>query len=375
MRFAEADNVISVSGQHRTCFNQLQAAPARDAMSALPWMIFKSATTNPFRILSLVGLLLFSVTLHAQTGAPMQSQRSGNPVLPGWYADPEGVVINNRYWIFPTYSAHYDQQVFMDAFSSPDLVTWTRHARIIDTAAFKWARRAMWAPAMVEKGGKFYLFFAANDIQQESALGGIGVAVAEKPEGPYKDWLGKPLINGIVNKAQPIDQFVFRDADGQYYMIYGGWGRCNMVKLKDDFTGLLPFDDGQVFREITPQGYVEGPFLFQRKGKYYFMWSEGGWTGPDYRVAYAMADTPFGPWTRMGTVLQQDPAVATGAGHHSVIQVPGTDEWLMVYHRRPLGETDANHRVTCIDKMAFDEQGRILPVKISFEGVTARPLQ
>ena len=305
----------------------------------------------------------------------MQSQRSGNPVLPGWYADPEGVVINNRYWIFPTYSAHYDQQVFMDAFSSPDLVTWTRHARIIDTAAVKWARRAMWAPAMVEKGGKFYLFFAANDIQQESALGGIGVAVADKPEGPYKDWLGKPLLNLIVNKAQPIDQFVFRDADGQYYMIYGGWGRCNMVKLKDDFTGLLPFDDGQVFREITPQGYVEGPFLFQRKGKYYFMWSEGGWTGPDYRVAYAMADTPFGPWTRMGTVLQQDPAVATGAGHHSVIQVPGTDEWLMVYHRRPLGETDANHRVTCIDKMAFDEQGRILPVKISFEGVTARPLQ
>lgn len=260
----------------------------------------------------------------------------------------------------------------MDAFSSADLRSWTKHPRIIDTAAVQWAKRAMWAPAIIQKGKKYYLFFAANDIQQETELGGIGVAVANKPEGPYKDLLGKPLINAIVNKAQPIDQFVFQDNDGQYYMIYGGWGRCNMVKLNSDFTGLLPFEDGQTFKEITPQGYVEGPFMFQRKGKYYFMWSEGGWGGPNYRVAYAMADSPFGPWQRIGTVLQQDPAVATGAGHHSVVQVPGKDEWLIIYHRRPLGETHHNHRVTCIDKMTFDANGLIQPVKMTFEGPVGR---
>lgn len=105
------------------------------------------------------------------------------------------------------------------------------------------------------------------------------------------------------------------------------------------------------------------------------MWSEGGWGGPHYKVAYAMADSPFGPFERIGTVLQQDSAVATGAGHHSVIQVPGKDQWYIVYHRRPLGETAANNRVTCIDNMYFDDQGLIQPVKITFEGVKKNKLK
>ncbi|GAA4456053.1 hypothetical protein GCM10023189_24710 [Nibrella saemangeumensis] len=300
---------------------------------------------------------------------------SGNPVFPGWYADPEGIVFGKTYWIYPTYSAPYEQQVFMDAFSSPDLVTWTKHSRIIDTTAIKWAKRAMWAPAVVEKGGKYYLFFGANDIQNDKEMGGIGVAVADKPAGPFKDHLGKPLIAQFHNGAQPIDQFVFKDKDGQYYMIYGGWRHCNIAKLKDDFTGFTPMADGTTFKEITPKGYVEGPFMFIRNGKYYFMWSEGGWGGPNYSVAYAVADSPFGPFERVGKILQQDPTVATGAGHHSVIQVPGKDEWYIVYHRRPLTETKANHRETCIDELRFDENGAILPVKITVEGVPKRPLR
>ena len=264
----------------------------------------------------------------------------------------------------------------MDAFSSPDLVTWTKHSRIIDTTAIKWAWRAMWAPAIVEKGGKYYLFFGANDIQNDQKdVGGIGVAVANNPAGPFKDHLGKPLIDKIINGAQPIDQFVFKDKDGQYYMIYGGWRHCNIAKLKDDFTGFVPFADGTTFREITPKGYVEGPFMFIRNGKYYFMWSEGGWTGPNYSVAYAMADSPFGPFERVDKILKQDPGVATGAGHHSVIQVPGKDQWYIVYHRRPLTETDGNHRETCIDIMEFDANGLIKPVKITVDGVKPQPLR
>jgi len=300
-----------------------------------------------------------------------EKQLSGNPIFPGWYADPEATIIKNQYWIFPTYSAPYEQQVFMDAFSSSDLVNWTKHERIIDTSSIKWAKKAMWAPAIVEKDGKYFLFFAANDIQTEKEPGGIGVAVADKPEGPYKDHLGKPLLHYIVNRAQPIDQFVFKDKFGEYYMIYGGWGRCNITKLNSDFTALipLPFEDKSIFKEITPKGYVEGPIMFLKNNKYYFMWSEGGWTGPDYRVAYAIGNSPFGPFERIGTILQQDTAVATGAGHHSVIQIPGSDDWYIIYHRRPLGETDRNHRATCIDKMEFDEKGFIKPVKITFEGV------
>ena len=306
---------------------------------------------------------------------PVQAQKmSGNPLFPGWYADPEGAVFGNRYWIYPTYSDAYEKQVFLDAFSSRDLIKWKKHSHILDTAAVKWAHKAMWAPAIVHKDGRYFLFFAANDIQNDEETGGIGVAVADQPQGPYKDYLGKPLLDKFHNGAQPIDQFVFHDADGQYYMIYGGWRHCNIVRLKADFSGFEPYEDGSVFREITPEGYVEGPFMFIRNEKYYFMWSEGGWGGPDYRVAYAMADSPFGPFERIGVVLQQDPAVATGAGHHSLINAPHSDDWYIVYHRRPLTETHHNHRATCMDKLEFDDQGLIRPVKITFEGVKRNKL-
>jgi beta-xylosidase len=296
---------------------------------------------------------------------------SGNPVLEGWYADPEGIIYDGRYWIYPTYSDAYERQVFFDCFSSDDLVNWTKHAHIIDTAEVRWAKRAMWAPSAIRKDGKYYLFFSANDVH-EGEIGGIGVAVAERPEGPYKDLIGRPLINDIVNGAQPIDQFVFRDDDGAYYMYYGGWGHCNVVRLSDDFTSILPGDDGLLYREVTPENYVEGPFMFKKDGKYYFMWSEGGWTGPDYSVAYAIADSPFGPFRREAGILQQDSTIATGAGHHSVIRIPGTEDYYIVYHRRPKGETHANHRATCIDRLFFDEAGRIEPVKITAEGVEQR---
>ncbi len=231
----------------------------------------------------------------------------------------------------------------------------------------------MWAPSIIKKNNQYFFFFGANDVHP-GEVGGIGVAVANNPAGPFKDHLGKPLINEIHNGAQPIDQFVFRDKDGKDYLIYGGWGHCNIAQLNPDYTGFVPFSDGKTFHEITPKNYVEGPIMFIRDGKYYFMWSEGGWTGPDYSVAYAVGDSPFGPFERVGKVLQQDPTVATGAGHHSVINPPGTNDWFIIYHRRPLTETDGNHRETCIDRMYFDEKGLIKPVKITGEGVDAKRL-
>ncbi|WP_410492641.1 glycoside hydrolase family 43 protein [Dysgonomonas sp. ZJ279] len=300
---------------------------------------------------------------------------SGNPIAEGWYADPEGIIFGDKYWVYPTYSAPYDQQVFMDAFSSPDLVNWTKHERIIDTAAVKWVKRALWAPAIVEKDKRYYLFFGGNDIQSDNEYGGIGVAVSDKPEGPFKDHIGKPLIDKFYNGAQPIDQFVFKDVDGSYYIYYGGWRHCNVAKLNDDFTAIVPMADGTMFKEVTPDKFVEGAFMFMRGGKYYFMWSEGGWTGPDYSVGYAIADSPMGPFKRIDKILQQDPKIATGAGHHSIIHEPKSDKWYIVYHRRPLTETDGNHRVTCIDEIFFDDNGLIKPVVITNEGVKANPLK
>lgn len=328
----------------------------------------KKTFWNKILLLTVIALWMGAGTLEAKT-----PRKSGNPIFKGWYADPHAVIYGKTYWVYPTYSDVYEKQVFMDCFSSKDLVNWTKHSNIIDTAEVKWAKKCLWAPAALYKDGKYYLFFAANDVH-EGEIGGIGVAVADRPQGPYKDLLGKPLINEIVNGAQPIDQFVY-EIDGHYYMYYGGWGHCNVVKLKDDFTGLVPFEDGTIYKEITPEKYVEGSFMFKKDGKYYFMWSEGGWTGPDYCVAYAISESPFGPFKRIGKILQQDMNVATGAGHHSIINLPGTDEWYIIYHRHPLGDKNGHHRETCIEKMEFTSDGFIKPVQITFEGVEARKIK
>lgn len=320
---------------------------------------------------------MLSTILSLPTSADGQERKqklAGNPVFKGWYADPEGAVFQKKYWIYPTYSAPFGKQLHFDAFSSDDLVCWRKHERILSVDGVKWIRNALWAPSIIERDGRYYLFFSANNIQNDQQHGGIGVAVADNPAGPFKDALGKPLIDKIINGAQPIDQFVFRDDDGKYYMYYGGWGHCNVVVLNDDLVSFGTFADGSVIKEVTPENYVEGPFMLKRRGKYYFMWSEGGWTGPDYCVAYAISDSPLGPFERKGVILKQDPAIGTGAGHHSVIKGKGKDNYYIVYHRHPLNETDGNARETCIDKLIFSKDGNIVPVKMTKTGVKRKTL-
>lgn len=304
---------------------------------------------------------------------------SGNPIFEGWYADPEGVILDHKFWIYPTFSANYEDQVFLDAFSSVDLVNWEKHSHILDTTVIKWAKKAIWAPCIVKKDSSYFLFFSANDIQapfrngyvtEDNRTGGIGIGISSAPQGPFKDYLGKPLIQEFYNKAQPIDQFVFEDRDSQYYLIYGGWGHCNIARLQADFTALIPYTDGSIVKEITPEGYVEGPVMFLRKDKYYLMWSEGNWTDESYKVAYGISDTPFGPFIKQSTILETNPLIATGAGHHSVVKMPDTDDWYMIYHRRPIPNEGRDHRVVCIDRMFFNPDGTIQAVLMTKEGVS-----
>ncbi|KAK9416483.1 putative 3-keto-disaccharide hydrolase domain-containing protein [Seiridium unicorne] len=292
---------------------------------------------------------------------------AGNPFVDGWYADPDTEIYNGKYWVFPTTSDVYENQTYLDAFSSPDLINWTKHPNILTVDGVKWATKAVWAPAPIARNGKYYLYFGANDIQEDEdeagMVGGIGVAVANEPEGPYIDAIGEPLIGHYHNAAQPIDQDVFiDDKDGQAYIYYGGHSHANVAKLNEDMISVGTFDDDSQFKEITPENYVEGSQMIKRNGIYYFMWSEGGWTGPDYSVSYAMSDSPLGPFVRKDKILQQDSAVAKGSGHHGVINIPDTDIWYIVYHRRPLSESDGNHRVLAFDRMYFNDDGTIAPV-------------
>ncbi|KAF1968027.1 endo-1,4-beta-xylanase D [Bimuria novae-zelandiae CBS 107.79] len=300
------------------------------------------------------------------------TSEAGNPIVDGWYADPDTAIYEGKHWIFPTSSYDYDEQTYLDAFSSPDLINWTKHPNILTVKDVAWAKYAVWAPAPAFRNGKYYLYFGANDLQEDEAkrgvVGGIGVAVADKPQGPYVDAIGKPLIGNYSTfpGAQPIDQDVFIDDDGRAYIYYGGHKHANVAKLNKSMTELDKFEDGTEFKEITPFDYVEGPQMLKRQGKYYLMWSAGGWTGPDYRVSYLMADSPLGPFLNKtgNLILQQDSAVARGSGHNGIIHIPNTDIYYITYHRRPLGETDGNHRVLCYDRLYFNEDGSIEPIKM-----------
>jgi len=114
--------------------------------------------------------------------------------------------------------------------------------------------------------------------------------------------------------------------------------------------------------------------VLKRKGTYYFMWSEGDWGDASYGVAYAKSSSPTGPFVQVGKILSTDAAVANGPGHHSVLQIPGTDDWYIVYHRHPLGTTGPDERVMAVDRMRFDEKGDIIPVAITADGPGALPL-
>lgn len=326
-------------------------------------------------------VFLAGVAANEATVPNYTTAEAGNPFVAGWYADPDTAFFEGEYWVYPTASLAYEEQTYLDAFSSPDLVHWTKHARVLTTANIPWATKALWAPAPVARNGKYYLYFGANDIQEDEAaagaVGGIGVAVADAPGGPFVDALGRPLVGDYHHGAQPIDQAVFVDDDGQAYLYYGGHSHANVAKLNADMTSLGRLDDDDddhgnataQFRSITPTDYVEGAQMLKRNGVYYFMWSEGGWQGPDYRVAYATASSPLGPFARRGTILAQDAAVARGSGHHGVVTVPGTDVHYIVYHRRPLHETDGNHRVLAYDRLCFvqdDANGvdAIVPVRM-----------
>lgn len=290
---------------------------------------------------------------------------TGNPLFPGWYADPEIHFFAGRYYVYPTTSGHYTSQASFECWSSADLTDWRNEGVILDFKDVPWSTNfAAWAPSCAEKNGKYYFYFSAGDGA------GLGVAVSDSPAGPFRDAIGRPLVGYYPHGAQPIDAHCFVDDDGRAYLYFGGHGHCVVAPLTPTMCAI-----NRDFREITPTpNYVEGPFMVKRRGVYYLMWSEGGWGDHTYLAAYGVADNPYGPFEYGGRLLENHPEVANGAGHHSVLRLPGTDdEWVICYHRRPLGETDANHRVTCLDRLTFRDDGSIAPVTLTHEGVPAWP--
>ncbi|KAL1956689.1 hypothetical protein VTO42DRAFT_6939 [Malbranchea cinnamomea] len=206
------------------------------------------------------------LVLPLQTTTPLIDRDwTGNPIIEGWYADPDIHIFNGEYWLYPTSSAGFETQTYYDAFSSRDLLTWTKYDRILDFVDVPWSTyHAAWAPSVAHKNGKYYMYFSAGEGV------GIGVAEAEWPGGPFIDVLGAPLITEWHFDAQPIDAAMFIDDDGRNYLYYGGKYHCVVVELEDNVIATK----GE-YVEITPPDYVEAPFMLKRNGTYYLMYSVG----------------------------------------------------------------------------------------------------
>lgn len=301
-----------------------------------------------------------------------------NPILPEFHADPEILFSSQtgRYYIYSTTDGTpgwggADFRIY----SSDNLADWKYEGVALDLKGdqVSWANGNAWAPAAieVERDGKklYYLFYSGHNVEQNAKS--IGVAVAETPVGPFVD-LGHPLVDkSPAGRGQQIDVDVFRDPVSGKYFLYWGNGYMAGAELTDDLKALVP----GTTKVMTPKGgslktyqYREAPYVFYRNGKYYFMWSVDDTGSPNYHVAYGTSDSPLGDIKVADpcTILIQNPEKEIyGPAHNSVIQLPGTDEWRIVYHRinkNFLKNAPGIHREVCIDRLEFNPDGTIKPV-------------
>ena len=311
------------------------------------------------------------------------------PILSGFHADPEVLYSNKtkKYYIYsttdgtPGWGGH-DFSVF----SSENLMDWKDEGKMLDVKGdqVKWATGNAWAPCIIEKkvgkAYKYFFYFSAHNPQSNRKE--IGVAVSDSPTGPFVD-SGAPIITDAdrpkeARGGQAIDVDVFQDPKTGKFYLYWGNGFMAGAELNDDMLSVKK----ETITHLTPKGgnlqswaFREGAYVFYRKGTYYFMWSVDDTGSPNYHVCYGTAKSPLGPITideNSYMVIKQKPEDQIyGTAHNSVLQIPGKDEWYIVYHRinkNFVHHESGIHREVCIDRMTFDKQGRIIPVTPTLNG-------
>ncbi|KAH8177216.1 glycosyl hydrolases family 43 domain-containing protein [Sarocladium implicatum] len=299
-----------------------------------------------------------------------------SPVLKGLYADPNIAVFGCNYYIYATTDGFegWGGNVFY-VWKSPDLVEWTRADEPFltldgENGNVPWANGNAWAPTIAERDGKYYFYFSGNNPSLDNTKT-IGVAVAESPEGPFTAQ-EKAMITGQESVSSgTIDPATFHDpVSGKYYFLWGN-GSPVIAELNDDMISIN-WDTASFISGL--EDFREGIFLNYRDGVYHLTYAIDDTRSENYRVGYATASDPYGPYTYHGLILQKDEAQGIlGTGHSSIINVPGTDDWYIAYHRFAIPNGNGTNRETTIDKLEFDtETGLIKPVTPTLSSVAAQ---
>ena len=311
--------------------------------------------------------LIFVLTLIG-----VNSLSAQNPIVRNQFsADPTARVLNGKVYVFPSHdipvppNTNLRKDWFCMAdyhvFSSENLTDWLDHGVIVSQNKVKWVDStsySMWAPDCIEHNGKYYFYFPANkkvaDANGRKGFG-IGVAIADKPEGPYLP-LPEP-IKGVSG----IDPNVFIDKDGQAYL-YWAMGNIVVAKLKENMTELA--SEPQIIANLPQKGLKEGPFVFERNGIYYL-------TIPHVenkieRLEYAIGDNPMGPFKMAGVVMDESP-MNCWTNHQSFVQFKG--QWYLFYHQNAYSPKFDKNRSICADSLFFNSDGTIRKVTPTLRGV------
>lgn len=302
----------------------------------------------------------------------MKAVEMKSPVLPGYYADPNIIAFDDTYYIYATsdgYEGWGGDEFYV--WKSKDLVNWERGEEPFlkldnEDGNVPWASGNGWAPTIIERDGKYYFYFSGHNDEVDRKT--MGVAVADSPEGPFTAEPEPMVMNDEeVTSGQAIDPAAFRDPESGKYFLYWGNGNPVYAELEDDMVSLKP-DSIKEMDGLTD--YREATFMNYRDGRYHLTYSIDDTGSPDYRIGYATSDSPHGPWEYQGVILEKDPSLGIlGTGHNSVLNVPGTDDWYMVYHRFAIPDGDGTHRETTIDRLTFDEDGYMEEVTPTLESV------
>lgn len=292
--------------------------------------------------------------------------QSQNPIISGQFtADPTARVFNGKIYLYPSHDIPSPIERLNEwfcmadyhVFSSENMVDWTDHGVIISQENVPWVAPesySMWAPDCVYKNGKYYFYFPSTPKGEGRRGFNIGVAIANNPEGPFVPQ-AEP-IKGVYG----IDPCVLLDKDGQAYLYWSGRG-VMVAKLKDN---MLELDSEPISVKNLPEGFKEGPFAFERNGKYYltFPWVKD----KTETLAYAMGDNPMGPFEYKGLIMEQSPT-GCWTNHHSLVEYK--NQWYLFYHHNDYSPEFDKNRSTRIDSLFFNSDGTIQQVIPTLRGV------
>lgn len=307
--------------------------------------------------------VLIGSHLSAQSDSTLYSFQSiGNPIITHKFsADPAALVRGDTLWLFTgedagtTGQRGYDMRNWC-VFSTTDLTNWTEYPIPLKGRDFAWSSKKAYAAHVTERNDTFYFYVSTN-------TSGIGIAVSDRPEGPYKDILGKPLLTKADCFASKhgyvcIDPAVFIDEDGTAWMFWGN-RECYYTKLKDNMVEL----DGEI-KQIMFDGFdfTEAPWIHKR-GDYYYLTYASGF--PE-KTVYAMSKSIEGPWEYKG--ILNEVAGNCNTNHQAIVEFKG--EWYFFYHNGGLQREGSPHtRSICIDRLYYNPDGTIKRVVMTGEGV------